>query len=92
MGYLLHTDKKTGKVNQVAGYVGVVGPENNPNYFTGCGYAATIDEAKVFRTARGCKSAMKHWQEADYACKPLSEKWWETRRASPVKLSLLKEE
>lgn len=42
----------------IHGYVAVIGPESNPNYFTGASWSALIDDAKVFRTSRGGKCAV----------------------------------
>ena len=81
--------RESGSVELVAGFVGVIGPKNMPNYFTGCGYSAELDEAKVFRTPRGCFSAMRYWQEADYNESPLPDIWWDDRRTQPIKLSTL---
>lgn len=81
--------RASGGFDLIAGFVGVIGPDNNPNYFTGCGYSGEIDEAKVFRTARGCFSAMRHWQEADYNESRLGDIWWDGRRAAPVKMGRL---
>ena len=79
--------RANGNLVSVAGFVGVIGPANNPNYFTGSSYTCNIDDAKVFRTAKGCFCAMTYWQEADYNDKPLGEKFWSTRRAKPVLLA-----
>lgn len=69
----------------VAGFVGVIGPKSNPNYFTGVGYSCEIDDAKVFRTTKGTFTAMRYWQEADYNRSPLPLIWYEGRRAQAVK-------
>jgi hypothetical protein len=44
----------------IHGYVMVIGPETNPNYFTGASWSAMLDDAKVFRTAKGAKCAASH--------------------------------
>lgn len=79
-----------GSVNLVGGFVGVIGPQNNPNYFTGSGYTCRLDEAKIFRTSRGCFIAMRYWDKADYnECGPLGEALQETRRTVAIRLTLV---
>lgn len=70
----------------VHGFVVVIGPGNNPNYFTGCGYSAHLNDAKVFRTSRGGLCAAHIWQHADYNGRPLPPSWWNERRTVPVSL------
>lgn len=79
--------RANGNLVSVAGFVGVIGPANNPNYFTGSSYTSAIDDAKVFRTPRGCFSALNYWQTCDHNEQPLGEKFWSTRRAKPVLLA-----
>lgn len=69
----------------VHGFVIAIGPENNPNYFTGCGYSCFINEAKVFRTPQGGMGATRIWQYADYG-KALPLAWYDGRRAVGVGL------
>lgn len=70
----------------VHGYVAVAGPERNPNYFTGCGYSAYLNEARVYRTERGAKCAARIWQHADYNLHPIPQAWWSRLRTLPVSL------
>ncbi len=74
--------------NVIHGYVMVIGPENNPNYFTGCGWSARLDEAKVFRTPGGAKCAAGFWERADYNPAPLPAAWRNDMHAEPVILAL----
>ena len=79
-----------GSVELIAGFVGMIGPPTNPIYFTGSGYSASIDDAKIFRTSRGCFSAMRYWNEADYNQNgPMNDQWWNGRRAKPVRFTPL---
>lgn len=83
-----YVKRASGLYDLVAGFVGVIGPQSNPNYFTGSGYSSRLDDAKVFRTSKGCFSAMTYWNEADYNENgPMGEKFWNTRRAKPVTLN-----
>lgn len=77
-----------GNLELIGGFVGVIGPPKNPNYFTGSGYSCYLDEAKVFRTAKGCFCSMTYWNEADYNENgPMNEGWWKERRAKPVTIN-----
>lgn len=79
-----------GSFDLIGGFVGVIGPKSNPNYFTGSGYSCEIDDAKVFRTPRGCFSAMRYWNEADYNENgPLGDSFWSTRRAQAIRIATL---
>jgi len=69
------------------GYVIQIGPPENPNYFTGISYAVELNDAKVFRTARGAKVASHIWQYADYG-RPIPGTWFKHRRAVAVSLVL----
>jgi len=71
------------------GFVVEIGPDTNPNYFTGCGYSAFLNDAKVFRTAGGAKNASRIWQHADYNPQPLPSSWYHERRTKAVSLSLV---
>lgn len=70
------------------GFVIVIGPESNPNYFTGAGYSCFINDAKVFRTPHGGKCASRIWQTADYG-RPIPEDWFVERKAVPVSLQVV---
>ena len=72
----------------VHGFVVVIGPGNNPNYFTGAGYSVSLSLAKVFRTSRGADRAATIWQTADYG-KPIPATWFAERRIKGVSLRLL---
>ena len=78
-------DPKRGIVH---GYVLLIGPETNPNYFTGTSYSALLDDAKVYRTARGANYAAQWWQRADCNPHPLPATWFAGRRTLPVSLKL----
>ena len=69
------------------GFVVEIGPDTNPNYFTGCGYSVFLKDAKVFRTSRGAMCASRIWQEADYG-RPIPQAWFEQRRVRGVALKL----
>lgn len=69
----------------VHGYVVAVGPHNNQNYFTGSGYSAHLNEAKVFRTTRGAMCATHIWQHADYG-KPIPLGWFLGRQCVAISL------
>lgn len=72
--------------SEIHGYVLVIGPVNNPNFFTGSGYSAFLNDAKVFRTPGGAKCAGHIWQHADYNESPLPPSWWNERRTHAVAL------
>lgn len=69
------------------GYVVTIGPESGENYFTGTGYSAHINDAKVFRTSRGAMCASHHWQNADYGRK-IPWDWFNNRKTKQVSLVL----
>ena len=70
----------------IHGYVGVIGPSTNLNYFTGSTYSAFINDAKVFRTKRGAAQAMRYWQTADHNPRPLHQAFYASRQVIPVTL------
>lgn len=70
------------------GYVIQIGRwSTNPIYFTGSGHSVNLNDAKVFRTARGAMIASSHWQKEDYGL-PLANAWFITRKAVAVSLVL----
>lgn len=69
------------------GHVVQIGPPNNRNYFTGCGYSAHLNDAKVFRTRRGAMRASHIWQNADYG-KAIPWDWFHHRTTVEVSLVL----
>jgi hypothetical protein len=75
-----------GNSPEIHGFVAVIGPDNNPNYFTGCGYSVHLNDAKVYRTPGGAMSATRIWQHADYNENPLPPSWYGERRTRPVAL------
>lgn len=72
----------------IAGYAIEIGPETNPNWFTGSGYSSELQDAKLFVTRSGAMNASRIWQEADYNPNPLPKVWYAGRR--PVELSFVK--
>lgn len=74
---------------EIFGYVVVIGPETNPNYFTGAGYSVHLNFAKVFLTQHGALIAARYWQNSDDNLNPLPKGFWSTRRVEQVGLALV---
>lgn len=72
---------------QQHGYVVRIGRPDGYNYFTGTGYSAHLNHAKVFRTTRGATRASHIWQTADYG-RPIPGTWFNQRTNVAVSLCL----
>jgi hypothetical protein len=85
-----HSHKDSNGYNHcIHGYVGVYGPKYSPRFFTGVGFSAVLNAAKVFSTTQGCMRAMSIWQHADYTDNALTEVNYATVRAAPIVLNAL---